>query len=93
MVVKESNRKKRVSWCRAMRNWTAEENWKKRLFSDELQVVGTSNFVYIWRKENEVNNPNLECPALRREASILVWGCVSYGIRTLCHVEGTINAQ
>lgn len=29
MVVKESNRKKRVSWCRARRNWTVEENWKK----------------------------------------------------------------
>ena len=29
MVVKEGNRKKRVSWCRAKRNLTVNENWKK----------------------------------------------------------------
>ena len=57
-------------------------------------VVGTNNRVYIWRKDNEVNNPHLVCPAPRREVSVLVWGCLSYcGIGTLCHVEGTINAQ
>ena len=95
MVVKEGNREKRVTWCRASRNWTVDENWKKWIFSDESQVVvGTNNRVYIWRKDNEVNNPHLVCPASRRRVSVMVWGCVSYyGIGTLCHVEGTINAQ
>ena len=57
-------------------------------------VVGTNNRVYIWRKDNEVNNHHRVCPVPRRKVSEMVWGCVYYNrIGTLCHVEGTINAQ
>ena len=65
MVVKADNRKKRVEWCRTRRNWTVEENWEKNwIFSDESQVViGTDKRVYVWRKDEEVNNPHLVSPA------------------------------
>ena len=59
------------------RNWTVDKNWKKWIFSDESQVVvGTNNRVYIWGKDNEVNNPCLVSPAPRRKVSVMVWGCV-----------------
>lgn len=95
MVVKEGNRKKRTEWCRAKRNWTVEENWKKWIFSDESQVViGTNNWVYVWRKDEKVNNPHLVCPVPRRRVSVMIWGCVCFdGVGTLARVEGNINAQ
>ena len=95
MVVKEGNRKKRMEWCRARRNWTVEENWKDWIFSDESQVViGTDNRVYVMRKDKEVINPHLVCPTPRRRVSIMIWGCVCFaGVGTLAYVEGNINAQ
>ena len=95
MVVKDGNRKKRMAWCRARRNWTVDENWKDWIFSDESQVViGTDNRVYVWRKDEEVNKTHLVCPAPRRRVSIMIWGCVCFaGVGTLAYVEGNINAQ
>ena len=71
------------------------ENWKKWIFSDESPVVvGTNNRIYVRRKDNEVNNPHLVCPSPRRKVSVMVWDCLLYyGIGTLCHVAGIINAQ
>lgn len=32
LVIKEVNRKKRLSWCREKRTWSVENNWRKNHF-------------------------------------------------------------
>ena len=55
---------------------------------------GSLEHVYIWRKDNQVNNPSFMCPTLRWRVSVMVGGCVFYyEIETLCQVYGTVNAQ
>ena len=54
VVVREVNRKKRLSWCLEKRRWLVNGNWDKVIFSDERQIViGNNNRVYIWRKRGE----------------------------------------
>ena len=38
LVIKEVNRKKRLSWCWEKRRWSVENNWKKYIFSDESKT-------------------------------------------------------
>lgn len=95
MVVRECNRKKRVSWCRERKNWTVDDHWKNWIFSDECQVeIGNNNRVYIWRKSDEVDNPHLVCAPSNRKLSVMIWGCICYdGVGTLTSVNGNINSQ
>ena len=90
MVVQEENRKKRVKWCKERRGRTVDYYWKKVIFSDESQIVlSTNNRVYIWRKDDEKYNPHLICSRSERK----IWGCVCYdGVGTLAAVEGNINS-
>ena len=60
VIVCEVNRKKRVAWCRERRNWTVDSHWRKYIYSDESQiVVGSNNRIYVWRKGNKVNRPDI----------------------------------
>ena len=53
MVIREPNRKKRVKWCIERRGRTVDNYWKKVTFSDESQIVlSTNNCVYIWRSQS-----------------------------------------
>lgn len=94
VVVRDTNKKKRVSWCKERRQWTVEDEWKKWIFSDESQVVvASNNRVYIWRKDDELNSPHLACPVSERRVSVMIWGCMCFdGIGTLTPVEGNINS-
>ena len=95
MVVRNINKKKRVQWCKERKDWTVEEDWSKWIFSDESQIVISSdNRVYIWRRDDEVNKPHLVCPTHQRRLSVMIWGCLSFhGIGTLTHVDGNINSD
>ena len=54
VVIREVNRKKRLSWCLEKRRWLVNGNWDKVIFSDESQiVVRNNNRLYIWRKRGE----------------------------------------
>lgn len=88
-------RKKRVLWCRERRHWTVNQYWNKFIYSDESQIVlGKDNQIYIWRKEDEANNPHFVCPPSKRCISLMVWGCVcDHGVGTLIPVEGNINGE
>ena len=47
-------------------------------------VVGSNNCIYVWRKGDEVNRPNLVCRPSQRKVSVMIWGCLSFnGIKTL----------
>lgn len=63
MVVREVNRKKRLSWFLEKRRLTVDQQWNKVIFSDESQVViGENHRVYVWRKANEAFLPQSMCP-------------------------------
>ena len=93
VIVREVNRKKRVAWCRERRNWTVDSQWRRYIYSDESQIVdGSNNRIYVWRKGNEVNHPDLVCRPF--QCSVTIRGCLSFnGIETLTDVKGNINSQ
>jgi hypothetical protein len=46
MMVREVNKKKRLSWCLERRRWTVNLHWNQVIFSDESQIViGQNNRV------------------------------------------------
>ena len=60
MVVRQATRKKLVEWCKERRDRTADNYWKKVIFSDESQIVlGTNNRVYIWRKDDKLSTTRI----------------------------------
>ena len=70
-----AKRKKRVAWCRERRNWTVDSQWRRYIYSDESQiVVGSNNRIYVWRKGDEVNRPDLVCRPSQRKVSVMIWG-------------------
>lgn len=95
MVVKEVNRKKRLTWCLQKRRWTVNDNWKHIIFSDESQIViGQNNRVYVWRTASEAFRPECMSSECKPKVSVMVWGCITwFGVGTLCQVNGNINAQ
>ena len=59
-MIREVNRKKRLSWCREKRKLSVDNHWKKIIFSDESKiVVGQDSRIYIWRKWGEGWRPDL----------------------------------
>lgn len=94
LVVKQSNRTKRLAWCREKRRWTIY-NWKRVIFSDESKIViGQDHRVYIWRKRGEGWRPDLVQPRnTQNKLEVMIWGCICWnGVGTLARVEGNINA-
>ena len=57
-------------------------------------VVGSNNCIYVWRKCDEVNRPDLVCRPSQRKVSVMIWRYLSLsGIGTLTDVKGNINSQ
>ena len=95
MVVKEINRKKRLTWCLQKRRWTVNENWRHIIFSDESQIViGQNNRAYVWRTAHEAYRPECMTAECVPKVSVMIWGCITWnGVGTLCQVNGNINAE
>ena len=73
VVVREMEKRKRVLWCHERKDWTVDEHWHKWIFSDESQIVlSSNNRLYVWRKDDEVTNPHLMCPVPRRKFTLVV---------------------
>ena len=92
MVVKEGNRKKRVSWCRAKRNWTVDENWKKWIFGDESQVV-VGTIVFKFGEKTMKSITHILCACLKEDGQcngldlcilLLNWNFVPCGRNNKC---------
>ena len=96
VVVKEVNRKKRLSWCKKKRRLTVENYWKRVIFSDESKImVGHDSRVYVWRKKDEGLQSDLETPRQHKPCyEVMIWGCVTWeGVGTITAVNGNINAE
>ena len=96
VVIREVNRKKRLSWCREKRKLSVDNYWKKIIFSDESKiVVGQDSRIYIWRKRGEGWRPDLvEARRAKPCFAVMIWGCITWhGVGTITAVEGNINAQ
>ena len=96
MVVKEVNRKKRLSWCREKRWWTVQQHWKKVIFSDESKImIGHDERVYVWRKCGEGWRPDLVPSAnVKPKYEAMIWGCITFnGVGTISDVRGNINSE
>jgi hypothetical protein len=52
--LKNEDKKKRLAWCWAYRNWTLED-WKRMIWTDEtsVQFNGLRNKKKIWRFPSE----------------------------------------
>lgn len=96
MVVKEVNRKKRLSWCREKRWWTVQQHWKKFIFSDESKImIGHDERVYVWRKCGEGWRPDLVPSAnVKPKYEAMIWGSITFnGVCTISDVRGNINSE
>ena len=73
MVIKEVNRKKRLSWCREKRRWSVENNWKKIIFSKESKIM-IGHDERVWRKAGEGWRPDLVNQRPRLKFEVMIWG-------------------
>lgn len=93
-LISESNRKKRVRWCKEHLHWTIED-WKKVLWSDEcvIPLRRFGRFRY-WKKWNEIFDGRLYTPTVTRDKSVLIWGSFCYnGTGNLEPIEGQITSK
>jgi transposase len=88
------NRKKRVAWCMAHRNWKVKQ-WRQHLFSDESPFVLRFNGkIRVWRMYNERYNPECTIGSVKHDRKIMVWGCFSAaGIGKLHRVDGIMRKE
>ena len=93
-MIREVNRKKRLSWCLEKRRWLVNGNWDKVIFSDESQIViGNINRIYIWQKRGEGYRPDLVPSKANRKFQVMIWDCICWnGVGTSAKVTGNINS-
>lgn len=95
VVVREVNRRKRLSWCKEKRHWTVQRHWNRVIFSDESKIViGQDLRVHIWRKRDEGWRPDLvEQHSAKPKYEVMIWGCICWhGVGTITAVNENINA-
>ena len=96
LTVSDINRKRRIQWCKRMKNHEIDQYWRKVIFSDETQIViSNENRLYVWRTQDEAYRP--ECVGQHGRnvrISAMFWGCVTYsGVGTLVPVSGNMNSE
>ncbi|GFU31138.1 transposable element Tc1 transposase [Trichonephila clavipes] len=88
------HRQLRLQWCQARSKWNVTD-WQKVVFSDESRFVleTDDNCVRVWRRPSE--RYNAHHTVLRhtaRIAGVMVWGAISYDIRsTLIVLRGFLT--
>jgi DDE superfamily endonuclease/Transposase len=90
--INETNRQKRVAWCREHENVPVEQ-WRTMLFSDESPFVLRFNKkLRVWRRHNERYNPECTVASVKHDKKIMVWGCfAAKGVGRLFKVEGIME--
>jgi transposase len=93
-LVSETNRKKRLAWCRLTKNWSHE--WNKVIFSDESRIELFSNDYQriAWRRPDE--KYKIEClqPTVKKSDGIMVWGCFCRDrLGPLVVIDGRITGE
>jgi transposase len=93
-LISEVNRKKRLFWCHAKKNWESE--WDKIIFSDESRFLLFQNDSndWVWRTPEERYKKEYLSPTVGQSKGIMVWGCFTRKkMGPLVLVEGKLNAS
>lgn len=87
--VNEFQRRRRVRWCLAHRNWTVEQ-WRRVMWSDESPFTLSYNRrTRVWRWADEKFKPFALRGTLKHDLKINVWGCfAAHGVGKICRIEG-----
>ena len=89
------NRKKRIQWSKALRDWQVKD-WENVVFSDECRfsLPNDSKTMRVWRKSNEKDNPQYFAPKFSNCTSVMFWGSIGpKGVGKLAVCDGQINAE
>ena len=94
--ISSKNKKKRMEWARVMRKKNLAY-WKKVVFTDEskIKISRSDGRVFVWRKSTVEWLPCCTLGSVKMgEASIMVWGAISYdGVGPLTVVESSITGE
>jgi hypothetical protein len=72
--ISAANRKKRVKWCKAHKEWT-KDMWRAVLWSDESPFVLRYHAKKrIWRRHNERYYVKALKGTIKHDVTIMVWG-------------------
>jgi transposase len=88
-------RKARVDWAKAHKDWTAEQ-WRMVIFSDEskFNVISSNGSRRVWRKPSEHYSNDCVLPTVKHSAYIMVWSCMSCrGLGPLYVVQNTMRKE
>lgn len=93
-LLRRGNRKKRLEWAHAHKDWTVED-WKQVLWTDEskFEIFGQKRRIYVRRGPSEKMHPDTVTPTVKHGGgSVMVWGCFSYaGVGDLYRIKGTLD--
>ena len=93
-LISAKNRKKRLFWCHARKNWGNE--WDKIIFSDESRFLLFQNDSndWVWRMAGDKYKKEYLSPTVKQSDGIMVWGCFTRRkMGPLVLVEGKLNAS
>ena len=94
-AIRSINGTRRVNWCRDKLHRTINNNRKKVILALKLKaVIDQNKRVYIWRRPDEILQP--ECLGVRGNGkySVMFWGCVTHEeVGTFTAIDANINSQ
>lgn len=95
-LLRPQNKKKRMEWALAHRDWT-EEDFRKVLWTDEskFEIFGSKRRIYVRRSAEEKMMPACVVPTVKHGGgSVMVWGCFSsYGTGELVRINGIMKKE
>jgi transposase len=77
--VSETNRRRRLQWCKQRRNYTMQQ-WHSIVWSDESRftLYQTDGRAWVWRRDNEKYQIDCQIPTVKHAGgSVMFWGCCS----------------
>jgi transposase len=85
--LKDEDKKKRLAWCWAHRNWTLED-WKRVIWTDEtsVQLSGLRGKRRIWRLPSEAFDPHCIRRRWKGKKEFMFWGSFSWDFKGPCHI-------
>lgn len=93
--VSETNRVKRLKWCRERRGW--DKQWDTIIWSDESRFLLFENDgqQWVWRRPHEKYDVECLVPTVKSNGEgVMVWGCfVKNRLGPLVVLEGRITGQ
>ena len=76
---------RRKAWAEGLQTWTMAD-WSKIIWTDEMsfEIGKDSRVTRVWREAGEEYAPkNLALTFKSGRASLMVWGCIAFGMRGL----------